>query len=175
MSEYVDTTITFTGDSASLTDLFSKLQIGWLGDIADVFGVQAHCSGSIEDIDTEYHTIYQITRWETNTELWEQIISKRYKDAISFVYRSVEPCSGVFINSDISHDIYPDKYFCDFEVGDSADTVYYAFDEEQLFLELIRRLTAQTVQSFEEAKSICDSFNSSHCNEFIHIGTFEPD
>lgn len=75
MSEYVDTTITFTGDSATLTDLFSKSQIGWLGDIADVFGVQVHCSGSIEDIDTEYHTIYQITRWETplSIDLWNLV------------------------------------------------------------------------------------------------------
>lgn len=175
MAEYCDTTITFTGDTESLADLFSKLQTGWLGDIADIFDVQAHCSGSIENIDVDFHTIYQTTRWEPNIELWNQIITKHYENKVSFVYLAVEPFQNIFINSDVSHKIFPDKYFCDYEIKNSADTAYYTYDKEQLFLELIKDLTGQSVRTFEEAKEACSLFNSSHNEEFIHVGRFEPE
>lgn len=172
MANICSTAIQFTGEEDALKDLFQRLDVGWLGNVAKEFDVQANTGGDIEDFDDEVYRVWQSDRWTPNVEIWRQIIDKYYKNKISFVYIAEESGCGVFINTDETGEYFPAKYMCDYTIGQESDVIY--FEDEKEFVDWVKEKFCVNVSTEEEAIQAVDDFNySCTTDEFCTVGVFE--
>lgn len=179
MSNTCDTHIHFSGDEAALNDLFSRIKYGWLGDIAAEFKIddsdcpydKGFMRGDIIDIDDNTHDIFQEDAWCPRTEIWQAIINKHYKDKISFVYKSEEPGSSIYINTDTAGLYFTEKFVCDYCVDSEDDTVYFC-DEKSLLDWANDKFNAST-SSVNELRQYMDDYVNDMDDEYCTIGEYE--
>lgn len=185
MANICETTIQFRGDEEKLRDLFSKLKPMSLGKLAECFNITANdipdesspFRGDIVDIDEHSYRIYQDDAWSPNIGVWHAILRKHYAYSdISFVYKAEEPGCSVYINTDDTGMFFPERYVCDYNIGDELGVLY--FEKESDVLEWFNTLTKIDVanQRVTNINDIIPAFDDKFDDDemYLTIGHFRP-
>jgi len=171
MANICNTTVQFQGDNIKLADLFAKLKIGMTDiDIAKAFDIPEPNSSntSIVGIDSKARRIYQSDANIPHISLWNNIITKYYSDKVSFVYKAEEPITNLYINTDSSGKIFPEKFVINYYVNGYSDKVYFdSIHDIVIYCDTLFGLTARSVESVKSAmKAILKN------NEYFTLGEF---
>ncbi len=143
----------------------------WLGHVAIIHNISWEnrgCRGYISHMDdfndvANYFVIGLETAWEPPSEFFDCIL-KQYK-GISYVYIAEEGGNGIYINTDTSRGIFPERYML---YNDDED-VY--FKNENELIEYMDKYMGKTFNSFKEIKDYIDKLRKS--NPDICISVYE--
>lgn len=171
--------------SISADKLTSDFGREWLGNIIDEFcpqfmsvgaesttctfeGQDISFRGSIEDIETTLDDATQgifefrtETAWGPMTEMWDMILSVCQYTDIKYVYLAEESNDVIYINTDIEHRFFEEKYHLDFTFSHGPSTYEYVYEyypyncEEQLLnylnelIPALKRIYAENTEAFK--------------------------
>lgn len=176
------TDVQFTGDENAIKDLFKHLTTGWLGDIAEKFGISEAdilavssdtqpLRGSIEDIDEKAYRIYQSDAWVPHTDIWRVISEKVYENKISYVFKAEECGDDIYVNTDTSGIYFPEKFVCDYEYNGESDVVY--FEDEEDLLKWLSEKFGVTAENVSDAKDLLEEKCEDENDTYFTIGEFQ--
>jgi hypothetical protein len=139
------------------------------------------CRGEVCDI-TEcsstpnkktYFELYQVDAWTPNVEMWKHILNENYP-LLGMVYKAEEPGCGIFINSDMSGEYFPEKYCTDYWSDSESHGSFAKYGDEGMDYydserELLNDWNKRTNQEFTSVKELMEFFADQEDEEFyIH-------
>ncbi len=145
----------------------------WLGHVAIIHNIpwkSIRCRGYISHIDdfndiANHFVIGTETAWGPLTDFGDCIL-EQYK-GVSYVYMAEEEGNEIYINTDISGKIFPDKYmFYNEDVG----SLY--FKDESDFVKYVSKYLEKKFEYFDEIKKYIDSLRSSDEDLCIYVTKF---
>ncbi len=117
------------------------------------------------DEDDTYFAIDTETAWEPLSEFWDCIL-KQY-EGISYVYIAEEPGFRLYINTDVSGDIFPDRFIF---YNDKGKNMY--FKDVIELIKYVNKYLGKTFNSFEEIKDYINELKKSKHNMCIDVYKF---
>lgn len=165
----------------------------WFGNIAIFHNLSLEnlrCRGKIAYVDEFYlddncFRILTETAWEPLSEFWDKIL-EQYNN-IKYVYMSEEPGAELYINSDTSGLIYPDRFKLDIYCEDYAKikkafpNIYNGvcpgfiefFKNADELINYMQELTGQHFNEVEDILSFIDDINKKDNSYSVYVHEFE--
>lgn len=181
MPNWCATTVIFTGDKSNLKRFhsdFMKAQRsitegdpGWIGKLLVYKGIDwknVDCRGFYDYIrfEDDHVTLDSEDAWGPCTEVYD-IFAKIYN--LSYVLKAEEPGCGVYINTDIEGQFFPEKYI--FEVYDANLFELNLFKNDTQLQEIFKQL--DSIRYFENDAEILDQFKDYKNREIKTLGDFK--
>ncbi len=131
------------------------------------------CRGFILGIDDlnendDYFVIEVQTAWEPPSELFDCILQQY--NGVSCIYIAEEGGEGIYINTDTSGKIFPDRY-----ILYTDDTGFLYFKDEITLINYANSYTGKTFNSFEEITDYIDNLKKSKHDICIDVYKFSEE
>lgn len=134
----------------------------WLGNVVHGFGFnweRISCRGALnmpeKEFDPEkdkYLMVETDTAWAPMPEMWDIILSRFYP-SLSYVFTAFEEGCGLYINTDIEHTIFPERYYVSVydPINNEFDSEFCESKEElKEYLKSLKKTDEYNVFEFEE-------------------------
>ena len=77
-----------------------------------------------------YFDFYTESAWGPNLGMLFQLMKERYNQEIELIYISEECGNEIYVTNDKEHEVWGDRYFMDYTIGDKIGSEYFAYKQE---------------------------------------------
>ena len=179
MPNWCYTKYCFYGDSAAIKTLGKDIKRftsknyrendfgkNWLGNVLLGYGFAYEGNsfsfrGSILDMEEGKDCLFLSTEtaWAPMPEMWDAIFEKHFKAEdetilISYVFLSEEPGCALYVNTDMSGQIFPERYLLELgELPEKEDCETFYMRDEQEVIKTVNEIFRVTHSTFAETKA----------------------
>lgn len=141
----------------------------FLGTVVKAYGgdwEKVRCRGGIEAIGELQDGIFELyteTAWGEMNEVWDLVMS-HYK-TLRYYFLAEESGNLYFATNDVDEEYFPEKYFVYDSISDEEE---YINNEEDLLINMARRLNVEKIDSIEELDELINEFDEKNPDDCLY-------